>query len=88
MLINCVKNLIMLASQKLVRDEIRKSGKGDVQGFHKLLVGGELLGVTPSWIFETEACRGRRGGHGGEGERRMGESASKRGSLCQELSLG
>lgn len=68
--------------------KLENQAKVTCRGFHKLLVGGELLGVTPSWIFETEACRGRGGGHGGEGERRMGESVSKRGSLCQELSLG
>lgn len=46
MLINCVKNLIMLASRKLVRDEIRKSGKVDIQGFGEAFRAAELPGAS------------------------------------------
>lgn len=74
MLINCVKNLIMLASPQLVRDEIRKSGKVDIQApvsgpdarsFRALLLcAAEVLDASVYvWYQEWGRRRGRcRGG--------------------------
>lgn len=78
MLINCVKNLIMLASRKLVRDEIRESGQVDIRGF------GEAF--TPTESPCDSALSGREVG-GGEGERGMG-SQPEHESRCTPWSLG
>lgn len=68
MLINCVKNLIMLASRKLVRDEIRKSGKVDIRGFAEAFRSVKLPRASRRQAAVCPRTLGvARGGGEGEG---------------------